>query len=119
MNVVLLIWTNGKKKIPIGLRVWKKGGKSKIELAKELLSEAKKNGLSPAFVLFDSWYSATEVLNLIEQFEWKYIGGVKRNRLLDKVRIDKLFRHRFGRRNGNLRKVEHEVLSSKTAGNTT
>lgn len=113
MNVVLLIWTDGKRKVPIGLRVWKKGGRSKVKLAKELLRRAKRNRISPAFVLFDSWYGATELLNLIEQFGWKYIGGVKRNRLLDQTRVDKLFRHRFGRKTGHLRKVEHLVLIVK------
>lgn len=113
MNVVLLIWTDGNRKVPIGLRVWKKGGKSKIKLAKELLIEACENGISPAFVLFDSWYSANELLNLIDGFGWKYIGGVKRNRLLDEERIDELFHHRFGRKTGSLRKVEAEVLIVK------
>lgn len=113
MNVVLLIWTDGNRKVPIGLRVWKKGGQSKVKLAKELLTEAEKNGLSPVYVLFDSWYSATELVNLIDEFGWQYIGGVKRNRLLDGVRIDKLFHHRFGRKTGRLRKVEHEVLIVK------
>src|ERR1700752_1101446 len=37
MQVVLLIWTDGKWKVPIGLRLWQKGGASKVELAKELL----------------------------------------------------------------------------------
>jgi hypothetical protein len=68
MNVVLLIWTDGNKKVPVGLRVWQKGGKSKVKLAKELLIKAKSNGISPAFVLFDSWYSANELLNLIDSF---------------------------------------------------
>ena len=113
MQVVLLIWTDGKRKVPIGLRVWKKGGRSKVKLAKELLRRAKQNGLSPVFVLFDSWYSASELLNLIEQFSWRYIGGVKRNRLLDETRIDKLFKHRFGRKCGCLRKVEQQVLVVK------
>lgn len=113
MNVVLLIWTDGKRKVPIGMRVWKKGELSKVKLAKELLKVAQDNGLSPIYVLFDSWYSATEVLNLVDQFGWKYISGVKRNRLLDGDRIDNLFRHRFGRRTGSLRKVDAEVLIVK------
>ena len=113
MNVVLLIWTDGERKIPIGLRIWKKGGRSKVKLAKDLLRVARKNGLSPEYVLFDSWYAATELLNLLDQFGWKYIGGVKRNRLLDEERIDKLFHHRFGRRTGYLRKVDHQVLIVK------
>jgi hypothetical protein len=114
MNVVLLIWTDGKRKVPLGIRVWKKGGKSKVKLAKELLVKAKQNEITPMYVLFDSWYSATELLNLIAGFRWRYIGGVKRNRMLDKVRIDKLFHHRFGRKAGNLRKVEHARIDCQT-----
>ncbi len=29
-NVVLLIWTDGRRRLPIGLRIWQKGGKSKL-----------------------------------------------------------------------------------------
>jgi hypothetical protein len=38
VSVVLLVWTDGQLRIPIGFRVWKKGGPSKFELALELLS---------------------------------------------------------------------------------
>jgi hypothetical protein len=37
-SVVLLVWTDGQLRIPIGFRVWKKGGPCKFELALELLS---------------------------------------------------------------------------------
>ena len=40
MQVVLLIWTDGKSKVPISMRLWQKGGKSKVELATEMLREA-------------------------------------------------------------------------------
>jgi DDE superfamily endonuclease len=33
MQVVLLVWTDGKRKIPVSMRLWQKGGKSKVELA--------------------------------------------------------------------------------------
>jgi putative transposase len=33
--VVLLVWTDGQRRIPLGFRVWKKGGPSKFELAGE------------------------------------------------------------------------------------
>jgi hypothetical protein len=36
--VVLLVWTEGQLRLPIGFRVWKKGGPSKFELALERLS---------------------------------------------------------------------------------
>jgi len=53
MSVVLLIWTDGKRKVPLGIRVWQKGGQSKVELAAELLREAHARGITPEFVLFD------------------------------------------------------------------
>jgi hypothetical protein len=44
-------------RIPIGFRVWKKGGPSKFELAFELLSYARNRlKCKPQLVLFDAWY---------------------------------------------------------------
>ena len=31
MPVVLLLWTAGKWKVPLGMRLWRKGGPSKVE----------------------------------------------------------------------------------------
>ena len=113
MSVVMLIWTDGRRKVPLGIRVWKKGGKSKVELAAELLRQAQMRGLSPEFVLFDSWYAARVLLELIDHFGWRYISAAKRNRLFDEVKIGKVFRHRFGRAVGRLRKLEHQILLVK------
>jgi hypothetical protein len=113
MSVVLLVWTDGKRKVPLGIRVWQKGGKSKVVLAEELLRQARSRGISPEFVLFDSWYSASSILHLIESFGWRYIAAGKRNRLFDGVKIGKVFRHRFGRRIGSLRKLRHQILLVK------
>jgi hypothetical protein len=33
VSLVLLIWTNGMLRIPLGVRLWRRGGPSKIELA--------------------------------------------------------------------------------------
>jgi hypothetical protein len=33
LSVVLLIWTNGTLRIPLGMRLWRKGGPSKYALA--------------------------------------------------------------------------------------
>ena len=30
MQVVLLLWTDGKWKVPVGMRIWRKGGPSKV-----------------------------------------------------------------------------------------
>ena len=55
MQVVLWLWTDGQWKIPLGIRLWRKGGPSKVELAIGWLSQARQRGLQPAYVLSDSW----------------------------------------------------------------
>lgn len=113
MQVVVLIWTDGKVRIPLGMRIWLKGGKSKLKLAEEMLWEARRRGLSPIYVLFDSWYAGESLLNLLASFGWKYITKAKKNRLFEKVRLDKTFRSRFGRKLGKLRRIRHQVLIVK------
>lgn len=113
MQVVALIWTDGKWRIPVGIRIWQKGGKSKLKLAEEMLSEARRRGLSPSNVLFDSWYSGESLLNLLDAFGWRYITKAKKNRLFDKVRLDQTFAHRYGRKTGNLKRIRHKVLIVK------
>lgn len=63
--------------------------------------------------MFDSWYSAASLLELIDGFGWRYISATRRNRLFDGVRIKNCFRHRFGRTVGNLRKIKHQILLVK------
>ena len=54
-SVVLLVWTDGTVRIPLGLRLWRKGGPSKYQLALELLSYARNRlRCRPAYVLFDA-----------------------------------------------------------------
>jgi hypothetical protein len=55
-SLVRLIWTNGRLRIPLGVRLWRRGGPSKRELALELLSDVR-NHLHgrPDDVLFDAW----------------------------------------------------------------
>ncbi len=109
-NVVLLIWTDGKKRIPIGLRIWQRGGKSKVKLAMELLWEVRRRGVSPKYVLFDAWYSAESLLNLLDEFGWHYGTRVKKNRLFNGTRIDQTFRHFYGRKQGRLKRINHAHL---------
>jgi DDE superfamily endonuclease len=41
LSLLLLIWTDGRSRVPLGLRLWRKGGPSKDALALELLSYAR------------------------------------------------------------------------------
>lgn len=113
MQVVLLVWTDGHIKVPVGMRLWQKGGKSKVALAEEMLREAHARGIKPKYVLFDSWYAAATLLNLLDGFGWKYVARLKSNRLLDGVAVRERWSSRFGHRCGRLRKVGHEVLVVK------
>jgi hypothetical protein len=113
MQVVLLIWTDGQVKVPLGVRLWKKGGKSKVELASELLREAHRRGLRPEYVLFDTWYGAATLLHLLDGMGWKYVARLKSNRLFEGRAVRERWRHRFGRGVGRLRKINHEVCVVK------
>jgi hypothetical protein len=37
INVVVLLWTDGRRRSPIGLQFWRKGGPTKVGLAARLL----------------------------------------------------------------------------------
>jgi putative transposase len=113
MQVVLLVWTNGRVRVPLGLRLWQKGGRSKVELAAELLREAERRGLRPDYVLFESWYAASTLLHLLADMGWKYVARRKANRLFDARPVRERWPHRFGRAVGRLRKIAHEVVVVK------
>ena len=113
MQVVLLLWTEGKWKVPLGVRLWRKGGPSKVELAIGLLSQARRRGLQPAYILFESWYAAAQMLNLLDRWGWQYVTRLKSNRKLDKQSLRTTWPHRYGQVQGNLHGVAHPVLVVK------
>lgn len=83
LSVVVLAWSDGTRTIPLALRLWKKHGKSKVELAVALLRWAKKFlKVEPRYVVFDSWYAAHDLLRTAEGFGWTWVSQLKRNRLL-------------------------------------
>lgn len=65
------------------------------------------------YVLFDAWYAAESVLNLLEAFGWLYGTRVKKNRLFNGARIDKTFRHFYGRKTGKLKRINYQILIVK------
>jgi hypothetical protein len=94
--VVLLVWSDGQIRIPIGFRVWKKGGPSKFELALELVSYARNHlKCKPQFVLFDSWYPSKALLKRISDYGWYFICQLKRNRCLEGVALHKYLRQPY------------------------
>jgi putative transposase len=109
-NVVLLIWTNGTIRIPVGFRLFlaQPGEPSKICLALELLEEARMIGLQPKYTLFDSWYSSESILNWVDQAGWLFVTQLRKNRLLDGVPV-KVDRRPYWVKVGKLQKVRCET----------
>src|SRR3990172_5389149 len=60
INVVFVLWTYCNTRFPIAFRIWyKEGTKTKINLAMELLKDAKEiYKITPSYVLMDSFYPA-------------------------------------------------------------
>jgi putative transposase len=84
VSVVLLVWTDGQVRIPLGYRVWHKGGASKYTLALELLSYARNRlKCKPSFVLFDAWYPSKQLLKRLRDYGWYFICQLKKNRTFD------------------------------------
>jgi putative transposase len=81
LSLVLLIWTDGSVRIPLGIRLWHKGGPSKYALALELLSYARNRlRCRPAYVLFDAWYPSKALLKRIRDYGWYFVCRLKKNR---------------------------------------
>lgn len=84
-RIVVLLWTDGFFRIPVGFAVWHKLGarpkyRSKNELARLLLRWAVHRGIRPEYVAFDNWYASRENLRLVvEQLGLDFVTRLKRN----------------------------------------
>lgn len=103
INLVVIAWSNGKVTIPLAFKVYqKKNGKTKIDLAIELLEYARKLGIKPKFVCFDSWYTAARVFNKIEKCKWIFVTRLKKNRKLDGIPVRDVYRNPYWQKQGKL-----------------
>jgi putative transposase len=81
LSLVLLVWTDGTLRIPLGMRLWRPGGPSKIELALELLSYARNHlHCRPEYVLFDALCPSRRLLKRIRDYGWYFVCRLKKNR---------------------------------------
>jgi putative transposase len=91
INLITMLWTDGKKLVPCDLRVYDKpmgergpfGGKDKNEHFRDMLATAKQRGFDPRYVVFDSWYTALDNLKLIRDLGWRWFARMKGNRQVD------------------------------------
>ena len=80
-SLVLLVWTDGTLRIPLGIRLWHKGGPSKYGLALELLSFARHRLRGhPASGLVAAWSPAKAVLTRMRAEGWDGVCRLKKNR---------------------------------------
>jgi putative transposase len=82
LNIVLLCWSNGKRTIPIGFRIYVAQNVSKLDLAVQLLKFAHETlKLKPEYVLFDSWYGSEALFKQCRAFNWHFVTRLRKNRL--------------------------------------
>ncbi len=116
LNLVFVIWTDGNTRFPIGFRLWNKADKkSRIDLAMELLKDAKEfYKIKPNYVLMDSFYPAAKLLKMIRRFRWHWISKIKSNRLVNDVQVKELFNYRYGNETGRLSdRIKVKVVKQK------
>lgn len=102
-SLVLLIWTNGTLRIPLGIRLWRQGGPSKFQLALELLSYARNRlRCRPAYVLFDAWYPSKALLKRIHDYRWYFVCRLKKNRRFNGQALRTYRRHPYWAETGRL-----------------
>ena len=83
-NLVFICWSNGTRTIPLCWRWYRKGGKTKITLAQELLQEVRNVwNIEPKKVLFDSWYGAEVIVHQLGEYAWTFVCKVKKNRVVN------------------------------------
>jgi putative transposase len=84
INLITLLWTDGKKLAPTDYRIYDKpfGGKTKNEHFSDMLYAAKERGLSPDYTVFDSWYTSLDNLKQLREMGWHWFARMKENRLV-------------------------------------
>lgn len=83
-HLVVVVWTNEKVTIPIALKLYKKGGKTKLDLALELIIYCTcVLNIKPKAWLFDSLYSSEKILSFLNKRDLTFHTQIKKNRLLD------------------------------------
>ena len=89
IDLLTQLWTDGDRHLPCEYRVYDKpnDGKSKNDHFRDLLRKAKSRGFQPRGVLFDSWFTSLDNLQLIKSSGWKWLAPLKANRRLNHHRM--------------------------------
>jgi len=87
ISLVNFLATHNSECVPVDYRVYEgtKGGINKNEHFQAMLDTAKERGFKPPYVMADSWYSSLENMKKIMTLGWKFIFGLKENRLVNEI----------------------------------
>ena len=87
ISLVNLLATHDDTCIPIDYRVYEGSTteKNKNDHFLDMLDHAKERGLKPPYVMADCWYGSLNNLKHIAKMDWKFIIGMKENRLVNEV----------------------------------
>lgn len=91
INLLTLLWSNRTGTSPeaahlscdVALYDKPLGGQTKNEHFQAMLARAHGRGVTPEYVLFDSWYSGLENLKQIHRYGWRFLTRLKSNRLVN------------------------------------
>lgn len=85
IGLVTLLWTDGRRYIPIDYRIADKprDGKTNNDHFRDMLATAYERGFQPECVLFDAWYSSLENLKAVRSYGWKWLTRFKSDRTVN------------------------------------
>jgi len=88
-HVVTAVWTNGRSTVPLGWKIYEKGGgKTKLDLALGLIKYCLFSlNIKPKYFLFDSFYASEEVLKYLINHKQSFVSQVHKNRKLDTLEV--------------------------------
>ncbi len=90
INLISLVWTDGDCRLPYDFRLYNKDddGLTKNEHFQHMVQQAHDSGFEPQLVVFDSWYSGLDNLNLLRALEWDWLTQRVVDRLPQLASID-------------------------------
>lgn len=82
IGLISLVWTDGTVTYPLDYRLYDPDDdeKTKNDHFREMVQIAIERGVSPYFVLFDSWYSGIENLKFLRNLGLNWFTRLKKNR---------------------------------------
>ena len=85
IHIVVLFWSDGHWRIPVGFRLWRQKYKTrnyytKLELALKLIIDSADFCRSCEYLAFDSWYCSKKFLRLMKNFGITCVSSLGHNR---------------------------------------